>query len=211
MHIISGIHKNKKIIAPAGNETRPTSGRLREALFNICQFNLEGTRFLDLFAGSGAMGLEALSRGAKQSTFIDSGRECIHAIEKNLVTLNIKEKGRIFCGDVFLLLEKLEKLGENYEIIYADPPYDAEIPMQSRKQEDVYTYSATLLKRLDKSPLLTPGGMLFIEDSTRSQPIVEGLQTLVLKSSRRMGRSVLQQYVKIINPTPLIDKDRSCC
>ncbi len=77
MRIIAGIYKNRNIRTPKGGNTRPTSGMLREAVFNICQASIEKAHFLDLFAGSGAMGLEALSRGAKHAVFVDNHREAI--------------------------------------------------------------------------------------------------------------------------------------
>lgn len=192
MHIISGIHKNKQIIAPKGDATRPTSNKLRETLFNICQGYIEEAEFLDLFAGSGAMGLEALSRGANKATFIDNSKDSIRCIKANLEKLKMEDCSRVLYGDVFQQIKKLAELGYQYDIIYADPPYDT----TSKEEGKEIANSARVLKMVDESVVLKPLGVLFIEDSRDSKPATEGLRTLIFKSSRQMGRSVLQQYQK---------------
>lgn len=187
MRIVAGTHKNRTIVTPKGLETRPTSERLREALFNICQTYIADARFLDLFAGSGAMGMEALSRGASQATFIDDSKESIKCIKMNVEKLQMQDHARILIGDVFLMMEKLVKLGNQFDIIYADPPYSKGEPN---------SYSQRVLDFIENSPLLAPSGVLFLEESSAFPPQGEGLSTLVLKSSRQLGRSVLQQYQK---------------
>lgn len=183
MQIVSGKFKNRKLISPKGNVTRPTSSRLRESLFNICQGYVEDASFLDLFAGSGAMGFEALSRGAKHVTFVDLAKEALTAIEANAKSLDVLRDVDILFGDVFAQLIKLEKRKKQFDLIYADPPYDT-------------PFSGQVLKIIDEGNLLKPGGELFIEDSRDSIPLESQLKTLVLKSSRRLGRSFLQQYSK---------------
>ena len=188
MHIIAGKYKNRSISAPSGLETRPTSGRLRESVFNICQHNIEGAEFLDLFAGSGIMGLEALSRGAKRATFIDKGRESISAIRRNVQALGVETEATVLQGDAIQRMKKLEEAGMHFDLIYVDPPYGL--------MDKSDTCSSRVLSELDKGDLLKEGGMLFIEESQEAQPDGEGLTTLHLMSSRRMGRSTLLQYEK---------------
>lgn len=89
MRIIAGERRGKALLSPAGTEVRPTTNMVKESVFNILQFNIEGRRFLDLFAGSGQMGLEALSRGAREAVFVDSSREAVRVIEKNLSLIHI--------------------------------------------------------------------------------------------------------------------------
>lgn len=190
MRIISGSHKNRPFKAPKGSITRPTSGMLREALFNVCQNYIEGAFFLDLFAGSGAMGLEALSRGAARAVFIDNSRESIQCIQNNLRDLGFEQVSEVLFGNVFDQLSLLEKKGRQFDLIYADPPYDT----IGRYQGTPMAYGEIVLRMIDAGSLLKQGGMLFIEDSRRSQPKIEGLNHLELHSSRRMGRSTLQQY-----------------
>lgn len=190
MRIISGTLKNQQILSPPGLHTRPTSNRLRETLFNICQGFIDKARFLDLFAGSGAIGLEALSRGAEECTFIDHNRGCARCIETNLANMKLGRQGKVLTGDTFTWLERLSKSPQKYTIIYADPPYDAQLDVDGVN----ITYSQHLLYLIDKSPLLEHGGMLFIEDSKASKPIPKDLSTLKLISERRTGRSTLLQF-----------------
>lgn len=184
MYIISGNKKNHKISAPKGLETRPTTSKLREALFNICQSYVANAHFLDVFAGSGAMGLEALSRGAQRAVFIDGNRESIRCIRENLQSLNLESQGQPLLGDAFILLKKLDKQGDKFDIIYLDPPYG--------KGE----ISEKLIHTIDQSNLLSIGGMVFIEDSQEALIDKEGWLTLKLKSARRMGRAQLLQFEK---------------
>src|SRR5436305_1632219 len=103
MRIIAGTFKNRRLIAPKGDATRPTTEQLRESLFNICQHYLEGAHFLDLFAGSGAMGLEALSRGASYATFVDNNKESVGYIHANVEALKVGGHSKVICGDVFTI------------------------------------------------------------------------------------------------------------
>jgi 16S rRNA (guanine966-N2)-methyltransferase len=192
MHIFSGLYKSRKIQAPKGMKTRPTSGRLREALFNICQGFIEDAAFLDLFAGSGAMGLEALSRGARTATFIDNSKESIICIQANLRNLQLQNVSEVIYGDVFMMMKKLSKQKRTFDIIYADPPYDT-------MEEGLLAYSASVLAMIDEGSFLEDGGALFIEDSVDSMPQSVPLKHLALKSSRRMGRSALHYYVYTSN------------
>lgn len=192
MRIFSGIYKNRIIQSPKGLKTRPTSGRLREALFNICQGVSEGARFLDLFAGSGAMGFEALSRGGATVTFVDNSKESIRCIQGNAQQLKVEKQVQIMYGDVFEVLEKLSKKGCEFDIIYADPPYDCMLG------SDKLVYSTRVVQMIDQYPaLLALEGSLFIEDSPESLPVEEAdWQHLQLKSTRTMGRSALQHYIR---------------
>jgi len=195
MHIFSGIHKNRTLQSPKGSLTRPTSGRLRETLFNICQHYVADCRFLDLFAGSGAMGLEALSRGAKQATFIDNSKESIRCIQENARTIKEESHTKIIYGDVFDQLKKFAKEGCQYDIIYADPPYEN----LNQTSEGSLFYSESLLKFIDEQlgsqvPLLAPGGVLFLEEAANVTLENITLSHLKLKNTRRTGRAALHYY-----------------
>lgn len=182
LYILSGTFKNHKILSPKGLETRPTTSKLRESLFNICQNYIEDAYFLDVFAGSGAMGIEALSRGAKQVTFIDESRESIRCIRENLRSLGIENQGQPLLGQAFDMIDKLNKQQQKFDIIYMDPPYGIE------------GLAVKLIKRIDEGCLLKPHGMLFIEESKTALIDKEGWHTLRLKSARKMGRSQLLQF-----------------
>lgn len=195
MHIFSGLFKSRKLLAPKGDKTRPTSGRLREALFNICHSDLDGALFLDLFAGSGAMGFEALSRGAKHATFVDNSRESIRCIQSNMTALDLGTSCDVVYADVFEAMKKLAKKGKGFDVIYADPPYDVMI----RDGEGKNSLSTQVLMVLDeliemKLPLLKPEGSLFLEDAPNAIPEAKAYKNLILKDSRSMGRSALQRW-----------------
>lgn len=189
MHIFSGIYKGRILQSPKGLTTRPTAGRLRESLFNICQGLIEEEHFLDLFAGSGAMGFEALSRGAQSATFVDSHLESIRCIQSNARALDVEKQVKIYHSDVFKLLPKLVKMRVCYGLIYVDPPYTTEkteIPL-----------SLQVLKYIDEhcDILLKISGLLFLEDAVEaiSEKAIL-LNHLELKNSRQMGRSSLHQF-----------------
>jgi 16S rRNA (guanine966-N2)-methyltransferase len=196
MHIFSGVYKSRKIQAPKGEKTRPSSGRLREAFFNICQGKIEGASFLDLFAGSGAMGLEALSRGARQATFVDNSRESIRCIQANLFALELAKSGEVLYADVFETMRKLAKKGRGFEIIYADPPYETFVHHGTEK----LSLSAHVVGVIDEliesgQSLLQPDGVLFIEDaSSDSIAMPQKIKHLSLYDSRNMGKTTLQQW-----------------
>lgn len=195
MHIFSGIHKNRTLQTPKGSLTRPTSGRLRETLFNICQHFVADCRFLDLFAGSGAMGLEALSRGAKHATFIDSSKESIRCIQENLRTIKEEEHAKVIFGDVFDQLNKLVKGAGQYDIIYADPPYEN----VNQTVDGPLFYSESLLKFIDEQlgsqvPLLASGGVFFLEEAANVSLEKIQLHHLKLKNSRSTGKAALHYF-----------------
>lgn len=190
MRIFSGIYKGRAIQTPAGSHVRPTSAKLRQSLFNICQFIEKPYLFLDLFCGSGAMGLEALSRGASHATFVDSSRESIRCIKQNVNAFGCGQTDGITVdiihGDVFDMLEKLAKKRQLFDIIYADPPYHMGLGLRT-------------LLLIDELNLLKPSGYFFLEEENNSLPEDVSLKNLVLKNSRQMGKSTLWQFMPIRN------------
>jgi 16S rRNA (guanine(966)-N(2))-methyltransferase RsmD len=191
MRIIGGLNRGRSLQMPKGSQTRPTAGRLRQALFNICQHFIEEIRVLDLFAGSGAVGFEALSRGAAFATFVESNKEAFNCIKKNASHLQVDEHCQILHGDVFAMLKKLEREHASYGMIYADPPY-------GKSRQDGSTnllFSTEVILWLDTHHLLEPGGSLFVEEDLRYTPQPTLLTTLQLHDSRRFGQSILQHYI----------------
>lgn len=121
MRIITGSARGASLLTLEGEQTRPTSARAKEAIFSILQFSISGRRVLDLFAGSGQMGLEALSRGAESAVFIDKSPKAVEVIRKNAEKTRLSDKCRIECGD---FSEKLARLnGEKFDVVFLDPPY----------------------------------------------------------------------------------------
>lgn len=186
MHIIAGTHKSRKIFSPKGDQTRPTSSKLREALFNICQQRIRGADFLDLFAGSGAMGLEALSRGARSAAFVEQDRHAFACIHRNLEALEMGAQGIVYQGDVLKVLKNIQISRCFFDVIYADPPYGKKIAGDY--------YSTRLLQEIDRSALLAQGGIFFIEESDEWNSKEVSLEKLTLMEKRRFGDSHLYSF-----------------
>jgi 16S rRNA (guanine(966)-N(2))-methyltransferase RsmD len=123
MRIISGTLRGRRLKGPEGMELRPTSDRLRQALFNILGADIEGSALLDLFSGTGAIGLEALSRGAREVVYVESSRDSMKILRRNLQECGITEGYRIYHGDVFTMLRALGREKFHADIIFLDPPY----------------------------------------------------------------------------------------
>ena len=121
MRVIAGSAGGRKLIAPEGMDIRPTTDRMKENLFNILMAHLSGARFLDLFSGSGAIGIEALSRGAQSAVFVD--KNSTHLIKKNLELAGLTERAVILKDDYASAIRKLSEKHLEFDIVYMDPPY----------------------------------------------------------------------------------------
>jgi 16S rRNA (guanine966-N2)-methyltransferase len=121
MRVIAGEYKGRRIVCPKGEAARPTTDRVKEAMFGVLQFRIEGMRVLDAFAGSGALGIEALSRGAAHADFIERDPLCLRALSENLRMVEDTGRYRVLKGDTMSLLPSLGQ----YDLLLLDPPYDA--------------------------------------------------------------------------------------
>jgi 16S rRNA (guanine966-N2)-methyltransferase len=166
VRIIAGSRKGHRIVAPKGETTRPTGDRIREAAYNLIG-PVDGAAVLDLFAGSGAMGMEALSRGALRATFVERDRGACRTIDANLEKLRLTG-ARVLCQDVlrFLPLER-----QPYDLILVDPPYEV--------VESLAVPLSTHLPRL-----LADDGLVVYETGARQEPELAGLER---RTSRRYG------------------------
>lgn len=139
MRIVSGTHKGKRIQFPQGEQTRPTKDRIRESIFNIlahaswCDLDIDEAYALDGFAGSGSLGLEALSRGAIDCVFIDDDRDAINCCEENLQDMKISSKGHIFKEDILSIKYRPQDI-EKRNLIMLDPPYSRGLGMSALKE-----------------------------------------------------------------------------
>jgi len=124
MRVIAGSARRLLLKTAEGMDTRPTTDRIKETLFNMIQNDLYGCSFLDLFAGSGAIGIEALSRGAKEAVFIENGREQLSCIRDNLKTTRLAEKAEVLATDVLSGLRLLAGKNRRFDFIFMDPPYN---------------------------------------------------------------------------------------
>jgi len=179
MRITAGKWRNRKVHTPKGAHTRPTPSRVREAIFNMCQRMIEGAEILDLFAGSGIMSLEALSRGASSATLIEKDPAAKRCIQKNLETFEI-ENAKLLFGDVFSLIKRLEDKGRSFDIIYADPPYNQGI-------------GENLLHYLDQTTLLKKGGILLVEEGNE---LSLELENLAVDDIRSYGNTALHRIIR---------------
>ena len=127
MRIISGSVRGRRLKEPQGLDTRPTTDKVKESLFNIIQFELEGRRVLDLFAGTGQLGLEALSRGAEHCTFVDQRREAAALVKENVKLCRFEDRARVAQGEA---LTFLRSCGERFDVIFLDPPYQTDFLQQ---------------------------------------------------------------------------------
>ena len=124
MRVISGSARGRRLKELLGMDTRPTTDKVKESLFNIIQFEIEGRRVLDLFGGTGQLGIEALSRGADHCTFVDMRKEAAALIRENLRLTGLSERSRVVQGDA---LSFLSSCGEKFDVILLDPPYHTEL------------------------------------------------------------------------------------
>jgi 16S rRNA (guanine(966)-N(2))-methyltransferase RsmD len=126
MRVIAGTYRSRQLCAPHGDKTRPTSDRLRETVFNILAPRIADSRFVDLYAGTGAVGIEALSRGASHVWFAENAVPALASLRKNLATLKIDRGFTLEERGVGAMLQQLGKLQQPINIVYLDPPYEAE-------------------------------------------------------------------------------------
>lgn len=174
MKILGGELQSRSLKAPKGDVTRPTTSLVRKALFDIIQSIIENADVLDLFSGSGAIGIEALSRGAHHATFIEKDKNALRCLNDNISAFRLEKRTTLIAGDVFKHLSKLKK---PFTLIVADPPY----------KDDVLP---KLLSIIEDNNLLAPGGFLFLEAPF---PSTLPPTRLTLLKSRRYGKTVLHE------------------
>jgi 16S rRNA (guanine966-N2)-methyltransferase len=168
MRIIAGERKGHTILAPKGRETRPTSDRVRENVFNIVAPWIEGARVLDLYAGSGAMGLEALSRGAQTAVFAEADPDAVRVIERNLDKLRLSG-ATVLRFDASTALAQEAAAGSKYDLVLADPPY-------------AMTDFSALARYLPR--VLADDGLLVLESAAKTEPELPGL---AVRTTRKYG------------------------
>jgi len=180
MRITGGSLRGRLLRAPEGKATRPTSSKVREAVFNIVGDRVVGARVLDLYAGSGALGIEALSRGALFTSFVESSPAAAKAIIENLDELELDERAQVMRGSVASALERLSGAGERFRLVFADPPY------AGRAAEDTMSAIAA-------SGVLSPGSLVVVEH-TKRQELSGEFGALSLASSHRYGDTIVSVY-----------------
>lgn len=150
MQVVAGSARRIQLKTMPGDQTRPTSNRIKETLFNILQPYIPGCRFLDLYAGSGGIGIEALSRGAERAVFVDHNRQACAVIRENLKRTHLEDKAELYMSDAAAAFKRLSLSEKPFDILFMDPPYDD-------KWEPLFW------PLFSESPLIAPDTMIIIE------------------------------------------------
>jgi 16S rRNA (guanine966-N2)-methyltransferase len=190
MRVIAGQYRSRVLHAPPGLDTRPTSDRLRETLFNILAPRIDGAVFLDLYAGSGAVGIEALSRGAHQVIFVEQAETANRAIRANLATLGIQGKYGLEPCSVTAAVMRLTETGRHADLVFLDPPY---------AKENEYAEALNLLGAECRT-LLEPGALVIAEHEKRRE-LDPQYGALVRYRLLKQGDAALSFY-RIGSPDP---------
>ncbi len=177
MRIIGGELKSRKIDFPKTRLTRPMTDRSKETLFNVLGGLVVGKHILDLYAGSGSLGLEALSRGALDVTFVDQAEWAVRVIRKNAADLALEKKAEIIQGEVLRTIDKLKKQGRFYSLVFVDPPFQQGLVKKT-------------LMKLDQSGIVLPFGQVIV-GHTRQEELPETLGTFKLARAKKIGQACL--------------------
>lgn len=179
MRIISGIARGTKLYTLDGLNTRPTLDRVKESVFNIIQDDIVDSVFLDLFSGSGAIGLEAASRGAKSAILCDNSKSAIDIIKKNVSKTHLENKAKIYNLDFEKVLNRIKQDYDNINIVYLDPPYNSD-------------YVIKALQLMDKLQLINNNTKVIIETDQENKIVAELEKSLFKISDRRKyGRAII--------------------
>ena len=178
MRIIAGKRKGLLIKTIDGDSTRPTRDMVREALFSILTGRIVDCKFLDLFAGSGAIGIEALSRGASESYFADINPQCIRVIKENIAKAKFEDDSHVYNLDYKQVLKKLR--GNKFDIIFIDPPYNKGMGVDA-------------INLISDYDLLSDDGIVILETDTNEE-VLEEIGDLKVYNNKRYGRNILNLF-----------------
>lgn len=175
MRVIAGEVGGRRIKAPKGRRTRPTADRIREALFSTIAPWLPGAQVLDLYAGSGAVGIEALSRGASSAVFVESDPQAVRVIRENLATLGLADHARLIHSDALRAIPGLIRMGDRFRLIFLDPPYRISVE--------------PVLARVASARLVERGGLVIVQHFSKTA--LPPLSDLTLWKTKRYGETTL--------------------
>ena len=178
MRVITGTARGRKLRTPTGDEIRPTADSVKEAMFSIIQFDIEGRSVLDLFSGSGQLGIEALSRGARICTFVDSAKQSIEITRENVKICGFEDRANIVVSDAATFLKRAQGKGTRYDIALLDPPY-----------------AAGLVNKLlpEVAELMNVGGVILCEVPLKTE-LPETAGEFVCRKTYRHGKTMLALY-----------------
>ncbi len=180
MRIITGSRRGKKLLSLEGEQVRPTTNMVKESLFNILQFHIEGRRFLDLFAGSGQIGLEALSRGAAEAVFVDNNRDSVRVVQKNLEATGFCSQARVVSASFDSFLHSGRDI---FDVAFIDPPYQAGLMAHALE---------LAVERM------APGGVIVCEHGNREE-LAESVGDFQKQRVYRYGKTSLTVYRRAEN------------
>lgn len=187
MRIIGGESRGRRIKAPRGMGTRPMRDFVREAVFSMLGDRVRGARVLDLFAGSGSLGLEALSRGASEAVFVDRGRDPIRVIQENLDILGMQSRGRVVRAEILEFLRHYASTERPFDLIFIDPPFRIDV-----------NYRQEVLNKLIEGGFLGPSSVVVMEAPLRA-PVTEPPPGLEFRERRKYGETAVDIYMKMEN------------
>lgn len=190
MRVIAGALKGRRLVTPRGARTRPTADQVRLALMDTLAPRLPAARVLDLYAGSGAVGLEALSRGAGHATFVEREARAAGALRHNVEVLGVGPRARLVRGDVVRELGRLAAAGERFDVVFLDPPYQQGLVRAP-------------LARLGEGSVTAPGAIVVAQHFTK-EPLPERIGCLAAYRARRFGETTLTffRHAETAEPGP---------
>jgi 16S rRNA (guanine(966)-N(2))-methyltransferase RsmD len=186
VRVISGEAKGHRLKTPADDSIRPTADKAKEALFHIIGERVPGALVLDLFAGTGNLGIEALSRGARRAFFVDVAQQAVATIRKNLALVAFTDRSTIWRADAFSALFRLRRMGHRFDLVFSDPPYGHQLAKRS-------------LFSLARGQLVQENGLVIVEHH-RKDLLPQRVATLLVLDERRFGDSMLTFYQQKVKP-----------
>ncbi|MCQ2442983.1 MAG: 16S rRNA (guanine(966)-N(2))-methyltransferase RsmD [Oscillospiraceae bacterium] len=179
MRVITGTARGRRLGELEGMDTRPTYDRVKEGMFNIIQFDIEGRRVLDLFGGTGQLGIECLSRGAAHCTFVDQRRDAVRLMKENLKVCDVEDRATVVQSDA---IGYLSTIREKYHLIFLDPPYDSGL-------------LEAALKKIASIDILAENGIIVCESRTE-HPMMQLPEPFVRSKDYRYGKIKVNLYRK---------------
>ncbi|PAB58880.1 16S rRNA (guanine(966)-N(2))-methyltransferase RsmD [Anaeromicrobium sediminis] len=182
MRVISGRARGRRLNSPKGTNTRPTTDRVKESIFSIINFYIQDSKILDLFAGTGALGIEAISRGAEYGVFVDNDKNSIKTIKENLENMGFEKESTVLYCDVDAAISKLSTKGEKFHIIFMDPPY-------------LKGFIEPSLEKIYNSEILTEDGIILIEHDVKDI-LIENIAGFYKYKEKKYGNTLISIYKK---------------
>ncbi|KPL18783.1 MAG: hypothetical protein AMJ92_06500 [candidate division Zixibacteria bacterium SM23_81] len=186
MRVISGEAKGRRLKAPADNRIRPTADKTKEALFDIIGGEVHGARVLDLFAGTGNLGIEALSRGARRALFVDVAKKAVTIIRANVDLVKYGDRCEVWQEDAFSALSRLGRMGRRFDLVFCDPPYGHQFVERS-------------LRFLVLGHLVENNGLVAVEHH-RKDKLPQRVETLLMLGERFFGETAVTFYRQKAEP-----------